>query len=409
MTFDLVELLKEETGKCINCGFCETVCPTLEPSGYDLWKGARGRVMEAKELVKAVESGSEPLRAGDSFYSCLDCHACFYICPAGVNAGIASHLSREIITTQHIKKNENPTAAMMTSVTMKYNNPLGIMKKCASWSEGMEFDRDSTDLLFTGNMYQLMSYEKGMNSLRGMMGKSLTLRISSMVSKHPSLIKLSPKPKDKELDKKMSSSLKNIVHILNMSGIRLNYLRENEPYPGTFLYDLGYIEEFKEYAKRVSDIFHKANAKRIITVDPHSYDLLKNVYPLYVENFDFSVTHYLDLIDVPLLFKERNITLHEPCHFSMRSPEYTAEIKILRSTANLVMPERSGKKSRCCGGPDELLFPEISEKVSQERYAELEKTGASQIVTACPICFSNLAKSEKVTDISDFILQSVLL
>ncbi len=408
MTFDLLDLLKEETGKCINCGFCETVCPTLEPSGYDLWKGARGRIMEAKELVRSIDSGTEPLNMGDSFYSCLDCHACFYICPAGVNAGVASHLSREIITTRHIKKNENPVAAMMTSVTMNYDNPLGIRKRCAKWSSGIEFDKDSSDLLFTGNMYQLMPYEKGMNSLREILGEKLTRRFASLISRHPSLIVFSPKLKDKKLDVRMSNTLRNIVKLLRNSGISFNYLGSMEPYPGTFLYDLGYIDEFKQYTKRISDLFHSFGVKRIITVDPHSYDLLKNVYPKYVADFDFSVIHYLDLVNVPLLYKDRNVTLHEPCHFSLRSPEYTAEIKLLKSTSNLVLPERSGKRLRCCGGPDELLFPDLSTKISDERYSELEATGAVNIVTACPICFSNLAKTDKVVDISDFIVQSII-
>jgi len=408
LTYDLIKSLKEETSKCINCGFCETVCPTLEPAGFDLWKGARGRIMEAKELLRSVETGMETLPMGDSFYSCLDCHACFYICPAGVNAGVASQLSREIITTRHIKNNENPLAAMMTSVTLKYNNPLGIRKRCAAWAGGLEFDTSSSDLLFTGNMYQLMSYERGMNSLRGLLGRILTNKLSHFVSRHPSLILLSPKLKDKKLDKRMSNTLRNIVNLLKESGVSVNYLGADEPYPGTFLYDLGYLEEFKKYAKRVSDLFHKANVKRIITVDPHSYDLLKNVYPLYVEDFNFSITHYLDLIRIPLLYRNRKITLHEPCHFALRSPEYNAEIKILKSTANLVLPEKSGKKLRCCGGPDELLFPELSDRISQKRYNELEETGAVNIITACPICFSNLSKTDKVVDISDFIVQSAI-
>lgn len=57
------------------------------------------------------------------------------------------------------------------------------------------------------------------------------------------------------------------------------------------------------------------------------------------------------------------------------------------------LPPRSGRNVFCCGGPDELLFPEMAEKVSEERYRELSEAGNGRIITACPICFSNLKKA----------------
>lgn len=59
----------------------------------------------------------------------------------------------------------------------------------------------------------------------------------------------------------------------------------------------------------------------------------------------------------------------------------------------------------CCGGPDELLFGEISWKVSVERFNQLRATGAERIITACPICFANLRKDGTVVDISQFLTE----
>jgi Fe-S oxidoreductase len=53
------------------------------------------------------------------------------------------------------------------------------------------------------------------------------------------------------------------------------------------------------------------------------------------------------------------------------------------------------------------LFPELSEKISEQRYGELRETGASRVVTACPICFTNLAKDEKTIEISDFLIEKL--
>lgn len=400
-----MESLENEVGKCISCGFCESVCPTLPAAGYDLWKGARGRVIMGKEVLNAVNSGkADSLKISDSFYSCLDCNACLYVCPAGVNAGLVSHLSREVITSGRLEGNENSLAGMIVAVTMRYMNPLGVREQCANWFEGMKADADSSDLLYTGNMFQLMAYTKKMSELRGRMGSSLSSFMSRIVANVPWLIKLVSNRKDSGFAESLDNSLRNIVKLLAASGTSFNYLGKDEPYPGTFIHDLGYKELFRVYANKVTEIFRKAGARRIITVDPHTYDLLKNTYPEFVDDFDMEVVHYLDLIgEVDFRQSEEKITFHEPCHFSLREEVYNVPLETLKRTSRVDLPPRSGRRTMCCGGPDELLFPEISHKVSNNRYEELDNMASDKIVTACPICYSNLNKGIKVIEIGDYL------
>jgi glycolate oxidase iron-sulfur subunit len=95
--------LFEETEKCISCGFCEAVCPTLPSMNYRSIYGARGRVLLAREVVKNInESGKVKLKINDPFYTCLGCYACFYVCPAGVNAGKVSEMVKDIVTEKKI-------------------------------------------------------------------------------------------------------------------------------------------------------------------------------------------------------------------------------------------------------------------------------------------------------------------
>ena len=96
-------------------------------------------------------------------------------------------------------------------------------------------------------------------------------------------------------------------------------------------------------------------------------------------------------------------TYHEPCHFSLRQEAYNRPLETLRSVALVKLPQRSGRRTKCCGGPDELIFPELTHKVSINRYEELRGTGAEKIVTACPICFSNLSKGPEVVEIGDYL------
>lgn len=404
MTENLLEQLEKEVGNCINCGFCETVCPTLDPSGFSLWKGARGRVIMGRTLLEDKKNGIPVPVLSDSFYSCLDCHACLYVCPAGVNAGKVSQLSRELITTSSDRRNENPYARMIVEVTAKYGNPLGVKERSADWAEGIRFDKNADYLLYTGNMFQLMPYTKNLNSARKSMGKALSNFMASRVANHPSLIRLLSRMRDRKMEQKNFETLRNIVKLLRISGIRFSYLGEKEPYPGTFIYDLGYIEKFSKYANYVHSVLKGSGAKKIITVDPHTYDLLKNTFPKFIANFDLEILYYLDLINIPTIQdRKEKVVYHEPCHFVLRDPKYSRPFQVLSSTADTALAKRSGNRSRCCGGPDELTFPELSEKASQIRYDELKSTGADLIITACPICNVNLSKENITMEIADYL------
>jgi Fe-S oxidoreductase len=152
---NLIKQIEDITDKCISCGFCESVCPTLEPDGYNSVFGARGRVILADFAIK---EGTDGLELGDSFYSCLDCYACVNVCPAGVNAGVVSELMRELVVSGDggVK---NPVGEMIKTAIMEYGNPLGLKEESSAWANGIKFD-DSSTMLITGQMYQMMAYTR---------------------------------------------------------------------------------------------------------------------------------------------------------------------------------------------------------------------------------------------------------
>ncbi len=404
---DLLREMQEEADKCINCGFCESVCPTLPASGFRSSIGARGRVNIANAFLKEVEkTGSSSLEMSESFYSCLDCFACLQVCPAGVNAGKVSHLGKSIIADSNLLEgNERePLADMIVSVTAKTMNPLGLRKECSKWSVGLEFDSASDTLLYTGNMYQLMPYSKKLSVIEKMMNQKVIDAMARLISSHPGLSRLTGLMKDDVLELEMNRFLQDIYALLRAANVKVNYLGEEEPYPGTFIFDLGYISQFVEYAEKVTELFRQKGVRRIITVDPHTYDLLKVQYKKYVPGFDFEVCFYTDFLDKLEFDKDHELTtLHEPCHFTLREGSYNGPLKYARKITDIVMPVRSGKKLMCCGGPDELLFGNLSDEISSERFKQLKSTGARNILTACPICYSNLSKDSSVQDLSTYL------
>lgn len=400
MNESLLSELSREVSYCINCGFCEAVCPTIPAFNYRASYGARGRINLASEFLK----GNTNLEFRDSFESCLDCYACLQVCPAHVNAGKVSELMKQAIAEDEIKNQKHMIAEMIAKVTLKYMDPLGLTDKCAEWSKGLVFDDDHETLLYTGHMYQLMAYNKRLGEMLESLGGLSTI-MASVVRGMPAFVKLSSLMYDRKIREKTENYLNNIVRLLKTAGVKFSYLGKDEPYPGTLLLDMGYTDEFRDYAQKVTDIFHSKGIKTIITVDPHTYDLLINRYPAYVKGFDFNITHYLDYIG-SLNFRSTStrITYHEPCHF-VRHANYEEPFKILTSTSKLIMPVHSGKNTYCCGGPVEAFYPEAADKISQKRFRELKETDAEEIVTACPICYVNLAKDDSVKDISEYLIE----
>ncbi len=400
LTEDKIRIIAD---KCINCGFCETVCPTYEASNFRAIIGARGRVNLSKEIVNSELQISSKIV--ESFYSCLSCNACLSVCPAGISAGEISILARQDIVERGNKK--SPVTEMIAKLIMKYNSPLALNNINDKWTDGLKFYKDSPILLYTGQMYILSAYSKDFSKMTLKLGKRLSNVGSILVARIPVLMKMLTLLNKPDTLEKYERYLKNIYMLLSKADIKVNFL-QNEPYPGTFLYELGYMSEFKTYANKLTRLFKENGIKKIVTVDPHTYDILKNKYPRVVEDFDFEVVYYLDLLN-NLNFRktENSIIFHEPCHFIRGESKYDIANLFLQNLVKLNLPEHNGSNTYCCGGPAELMFPEISSKISQKRYDELRNTGKGKIVTACPICLTNLDKDGDLEDISEILAQNV--
>ncbi len=400
LTEDKIRIIAD---KCINCGFCETVCPTYEASNFRAIIGARGRVNLSKEIVNSELQISSKIV--ESFYSCLSCNACLSVCPAGISAGEISILARQDIVEHGNKK--SPVTEMIAKLIMKYNSPLALNNINDKWTDGLKFYKDSPILLYTGQMYILSAYSKDFSKMTLKLGKRLSNVGSILVTRIPVLMKMLTLINKPDTLEKYERYLKNIYMLLSKADIKVNFL-QNEPYPGTFLYELGYMNEFKTYANKLTRLFKENGVKKIVTVDPHTYDILKNKYPRVVQDFDFEVVYYLDLLN-NLNFRktENEIIFHESCHFVRGESKYDIANLFLQNLVKLNLPEHNGSNTYCCGGPAELMFPEISSKISQKRYDELRNTGNGKIVTACPICLTNLDKDGDLEDISEILAENV--
>jgi glycolate oxidase iron-sulfur subunit len=78
---------------CVHCGFCTATCPTYQLLGDEL-DGPRGRIY----LIKQVLEGVEPTRKTQLHLDrCLTCRNCETTCPSGVRYGRLVDIGRRVV------------------------------------------------------------------------------------------------------------------------------------------------------------------------------------------------------------------------------------------------------------------------------------------------------------------------
>jgi glycolate oxidase iron-sulfur subunit len=78
---------------CVHCGFCTATCPTYQLLGDEL-DGPRGRIY----LIKQVLEGAEPTRKTQLHLDrCLTCRNCETTCPSGVKYGRLVDIGRKVV------------------------------------------------------------------------------------------------------------------------------------------------------------------------------------------------------------------------------------------------------------------------------------------------------------------------
>jgi len=297
----------------------------------------------------------------------------------------------------------------------KSGNPVGVPSdKLSGWARGVE-QGNSSVILYSGCEFQLVPYflplvdrlkKSGLVNSKLL---NLTFRLKSFGLDLVGLFaSLTAKDSDyyNELVRK---------HLLLLRKVKSDIaILPEELYPGTLLYEFGFIEEFTEQAKKVSKIFKERGVKSIITISPHSLEMLRSVYPSFVEGFDFEVIHYLELLtkyasNLRLSVKEpTSVTIHDPCHLARSMSiveEPRAILNLVRGVELREVPFANKRWTTCCGAPIETFLPLLTEGISQKRIRELKESGAEIALTLCPFCHANLrnVSSTSGLHIMDFV------
>jgi len=285
-----------------------------------------------------------------------------------------------------------------------------------AWARGLGLPRGGETVLYTGLMYQLIPYITAMSAfqekiedspLAGMIGlgrlANRVVNISAFMARPPAALK-----------ERYNRVLRDIAGLLRAAGVNFGYLYGEELYSGALIYDLGEDDLFAAHARRVYDTFRKHGVKEVITVDPHTTNMLRSVYPSLLPGYDLKVASYLEVLaraDLkPVRALDSELVLHDSCVYA-RYENVLDPQRLLLTRAGCAVrePEEAGRFTHCCGGPAESLFPKKARKVAGERVEQLRAAGKTG-VTMCPICLVNLQKASgeslELRDISGYLARA---
>ncbi|MBT2726599.1 (Fe-S)-binding protein [Bacillus sp. ISL-75] len=200
--------------------------------------------------------------------------------------------------------------------------------------------------------------------------------------------------------------------LLNEAGVKFAILGNKEKNSGDTPRRLGNEFLFQDLAAKNIEEFEKAEVKKIVTIDPHAYNIFKNEYPDFgltdVEVFHHTEVLYELVRDGKLVPKhsvDETITFHDSCYLGRYNDVYDAPREILKSIpgVKLIEMERNREKAMCCGAGGGLMWmeEETGHRINVARTEQALAVNPSVISSGCPYCLTMLSDGTKAKEVEE--------
>ena len=357
--------------RCFRCGYCkfpedwEDVdnCPSYARHRLESYSNG-GRLWLIRAWITGEIPWSEHL--AEIVYSCVACKNCEEKCPLSFSDDIINMVTaaRNLMVDQGLVP---PAAKKYLENVQLHGNPWGLgAKKREQWMTGLSLEpyRDQEFLYFVGS--------------------------------------------EGAYDSRAQSAARALAGVLQKAGVSFGVLGNKETDDGNEAELLGEDGLVEMLAEKNIARFAEQGVKKIITLSPHAYNALKNIYPRHGGNF--KVYHYTQVLagliqagklEAPKLAPVK-ITYHDPCFLGRWNNEYKAPRKVLQSIGGVQLVEmgRSRKSAFCCGGGSANYYMDLlggsADSPARIRVRHAGDTGADVLAVACPNCLSLLEDAVKV-------------
>jgi len=384
---------------CVQCGKCEAACPAF----------AAGQPLNPKKLIQDMVVGlaggtdanfagspypgkpvgehrggphlpivnlhGKALVAAETLWSCTTCRACVEECPMMIE-----HVDAIVDMRRHLTLEKGATpnkGAEVLDNLIATDNPGGFapggrLNWAADLNLPLMSDKQNVDVLFWVG--------------------------------------------DGAFDMRNQRTLRAFVKVLKAAKVDFAVLGLEERDSGDVARRLGDEATFQLLAKRNIATLAKYQFKRIVTCDPHSFHVLKNEYGELGGRY--SVLHHSTYMDELISGQKLNlgqhkggsVTYHDPCYLGRYNGEYEAPRNVLNAIGIEVKEmQRSGFRSRCCGGGGGAPITDIpgKQRIPDMRMVDIKETAAELVAVGCPQCTAMLegvvGPRPEVKDIAELV------
>lgn len=385
--------------RCVHCGLCLNACPTYVETGLEL-ESPRGRIA----LIRAVHEGRAPLSNTLIHHLdlCLQCRACEAVCPSGVPYGRIIESARAQIFTQ--KRGPRWKRVVRTAALRALLPHKRVLRGVA---ESLRlYERSGLQgRLRSSPLYRLLP-----ENLRRME------QLAPAVSRRFYRAETERLPAFGTATRRVALFTGCIMPYMNAETheATARVLRRNgcdvlvpaaQVCCGALMVHSGDREPARELARRNVDLFLSLSVEAVIinaagcgsTLKEYG-ELLKHdpAYAEKAERFDRlvkDVTEYVaalpfahDLGPLPA-----RVTYQDSCHLVHAQRIKDAPRAILRAIPRLELVELP-HADLCCGsaGIYNIVQPEMSMRLLDDKMVEVGQSGATIIATANPGCMLQL-------------------
>ena len=218
------------------------------------------------------------------------------------------------------------------------------------------------------------------------------------------------------------------IEILNRAGIKFSTNLEKKMCCSGPMFNIRDLGTAKEFAEKNKQLIESTGAKLVVSDCPGCILALTNRYNSIGVKINTKIIHIVEyftqLLDDGLLSikKEipeeyKNITIHDPCLMARNLNDSVSIRTILNKIPGLEIKEPMYNKesTHCCGWSGTLHWADkdLAIKEAENRVKELKETGASNFISACPLCELGLkygVKEEdkpfiKIMDLSELLVK----
>ena len=381
---------------CVHCGLCLEACPTYTLSG-DENDSPRGRIY----LMRAVVE--EKLRSDSATFKthidrCLGCRACEPVCPAGVEYGLLLEASRATIYASEIKRG---FTYRLLSLALRHVwlNPARL--RFAFAFARVLRNSGVAQLLLSSRLVALFSkrFQFGLGLLVSS-APQLSNQTDHVASTVPNPDQMKPALLftgcvTEGLFARVNEAAK---RVLQVNGVNAK-AAANQVCCGALHAHAGDLEGARVLARQNIAAFGSEDVP-VITNAGGCGAMLVSYAHLLADDATFAErarrfsTRVLDVSQqletktivsgAPL---DEAVTYDASCHLLNGQHATEAPLKVLRAIPDLDLVPLEGAE-RCCGGAGvyNLLEPEMSGGVLEEKLGHIRTTGAKVLATGNPGC-----------------------